>query len=84
MPTYLKAACASIALSCLALFLATATWAGPKEDVATASATWARALGEDDPDKVLPLYANDAVVGDPIAYGAGRPGRVAGLFCHVL
>ena len=62
MPTYLKAACASIALSCLTLLLATATWAGPKEDVATASATWARALGEDDPDKVLPLYAEDAVL----------------------
>jgi len=62
MPTYLKAACASIALSCLTLLLATATWAGPKEDVATACATWARALGEDDPDKVLPLYAEDAVL----------------------
>ena len=62
MPAYLKAACTSIALSSLALSLATATWAGPKEDVATASATWARALGEDDPDKVMPLYADDAVL----------------------
>ena len=62
MPAYLQAACTSIALSSLSLSLATATWAGPKEDVATASATWARALGEDDPDKVLPFYANDAVL----------------------
>jgi hypothetical protein len=30
--------------------------------VAAATATWARALGEDDPDKVLPLYADDAVL----------------------
>ena len=62
MPTYLKAGCTSVALGSLALSLATAAWAGPKEDVAAASATWARALGEDDPDKVLPLYANDAVL----------------------
>jgi uncharacterized protein (TIGR02246 family) len=62
MATYLKAAYTSIALSSLALSLATATWAGPKEDVATTTATWARALGEDDPEKVLPLYADDAVL----------------------
>jgi uncharacterized protein (TIGR02246 family) len=37
-------------------------WAGPKEDVASAASSWARALGEDDPDKVLPLYADDAVL----------------------
>ena len=30
--------------------------------MAAATATWARALGEDDPDKVLPLYADDAVL----------------------
>jgi uncharacterized protein (TIGR02246 family) len=30
--------------------------------VAAAAATWARALGEDDPDKVLPLYSDDAVL----------------------
>ena len=36
--------------------------AEPKEDVAAAASTWARALGEDDPDKVLPLYADDAVL----------------------
>lgn len=36
--------------------------AGPKEEVATASLEWARALGQDDPDKVLPLYSEDAVL----------------------
>ena len=29
--------------------------------MAAATSTWAAALGEDDPDKVLPLYADDAV-----------------------
>lgn len=36
--------------------------AGPKEDVAAATSAWGRALGEDDPEKVLPLYSNDAVL----------------------
>jgi hypothetical protein len=36
--------------------------AGPKEEVAEATLAWGRALGEDDPDKVLPFYSNDAVL----------------------
>jgi uncharacterized protein (TIGR02246 family) len=36
--------------------------AGPKEDVAAASQVWARALGEDDPEKLSPLYSDDAVL----------------------
>jgi uncharacterized protein (TIGR02246 family) len=36
--------------------------AEPKEEVEAAAAGWAQALGEDDPDKVLPLYASDAVL----------------------
>ena len=36
--------------------------AEPKEEVEAAAAAWAQALGEDDPDKVLPLYASDAVL----------------------
>ena len=36
--------------------------AGPKEDVSAATSEWGRALGEDKPDKVLPLYADDAVL----------------------
>lgn len=62
MPSSLKAVCAVIALGIVALSLGAPAWAGPKEDVATAAATWARALGEDDPDKVLPLYTDDAVL----------------------
>jgi uncharacterized protein (TIGR02246 family) len=36
--------------------------AEPKDEVAAATAAWAQALGEDDPEKVLPLYAGDAVL----------------------
>jgi uncharacterized protein (TIGR02246 family) len=36
--------------------------AEPKEEVAAATAAWAQALGEDDPEKVLPLYSSDAVL----------------------
>ena len=57
----LKAVRAGFALNIMLLSLATAASAGPKEDVAAATSTWAAALGEDEPDKVLPLYADDAV-----------------------
>src|ERR1700675_2370780 len=55
----LSAVCA---LSLLLLSPAPVAAFEPKEDVATAAVTWARALGEDEPDKVLPLYAEDAVL----------------------
>ena len=58
----LKAASTCIGLGIAALPFGTSAWAGPKEDVAAATVVWARALGEDDPDKVLPLYADDAVL----------------------
>src|SRR5215468_4940179 len=58
----LKRVTAGIALSVPLLFLATVASADPKEDVAAATSAWARALGEDDPDKVLPLYSEDAVL----------------------
>jgi hypothetical protein len=34
----------------------------PKPEVAAATLAWGRALGEDDPEKVLPLYSDDAVL----------------------
>jgi uncharacterized protein (TIGR02246 family) len=61
VPSLLKALKAGSALSIILMSLATVALAGPKEDVAAAAATWATALGEDDPDKVMPLYADDAV-----------------------
>ena len=36
--------------------------AGPKDEVAAATAAWAQALGEDDPEKVLPVDSSDAVL----------------------
>lgn len=49
-------------LSMVMLSFTPIAWAGPKEDVAAATQTWALALGQDDPEKVLPLYADDAVL----------------------
>src|SRR5262245_6287940 len=53
---------ATFALSIALLSLAPLASAEPKEEVAAAGSAWARALGEDDPDKVLPYYADDAVL----------------------
>jgi len=36
--------------------------AGPKEDIAAATMKWAEILGQNDPDKVVLLYAPDAVL----------------------
>src|SRR5580700_5623085 len=58
----LKTASAVFALSIVLLSLAPVASAGPKEDVAAATSNWARALGEDDPDKVLVFYSDDAVL----------------------
>ncbi|HYG89046.1 MAG TPA: SgcJ/EcaC family oxidoreductase [Azospirillum sp.] len=58
----LKAVSTGLALSIALLSLAPAASAGPKEDVAAAVSTWGRVLGENDPDKVLPLYSDDAVL----------------------
>src|SRR3981189_3541409 len=61
MPSSLKTMSAGFALNIVLLSLATVASAGPKEDVAAATSTWAAALGEEDPGKGVPLYANDAV-----------------------
>jgi uncharacterized protein (TIGR02246 family) len=53
---------AALALSIILFSFASNALVGPKDEVADATLTWAQALGEDDPDKVLPLYAEDAVL----------------------
>jgi uncharacterized protein (TIGR02246 family) len=58
----LKTASAKFALSIFLFSFATCASAGPKEEVAAAASTWAAALGEDEPDKVLQLYSDDAVL----------------------
>ena len=62
MRSLLKGVNAALALSVILLSLVPVALAGPKEDVAAAAQAWARALGEDDPEKVLPLYSEDAVL----------------------
>jgi hypothetical protein len=62
MTSSLKATSAGLALSIMLLSFATGASAGPKEDVAAAGSTWAAALGQDQPDKVLQLYSDDAVL----------------------
>jgi len=62
MRTSFKAVTAGFVLSSVLMPLGPFAWAGPKEDVAAATSRWAQALGEDDPEKVLPLYADDAVL----------------------
>jgi uncharacterized protein (TIGR02246 family) len=53
---------ATLALSIILLSFASNAFAGPKEEVAEATLSWGRAVGEDDPDKMLPFYSNDAVL----------------------
>jgi uncharacterized protein (TIGR02246 family) len=60
--SFLKFVSTGFVLSIGLLLIAPVASASPKEDVAAAASAWARALGEDDPDKVLPLYADDAVL----------------------
>ena len=57
-----KVVSTGLALSIVLLSFVPIASAGPKEDVAAATLEWGRALGEDDPDKVLPLYSHDAVL----------------------
>jgi uncharacterized protein (TIGR02246 family) len=49
-------------LAYLALPFSPTTAAEPKDEVAAATSAWAQALGEDNPEKVLPLYSSDAVL----------------------
>ena len=51
-----------IILSAALLLIGSVASAGPKEDVAAATVKWAQTLGQNDPDKVLLLYAADGVL----------------------
>src|SRR6266576_6035088 len=57
-----KVVSAGLAVSIVLLSFASVASAGPKEDVAASTLAWGRALGDDDPAKVLPFYADDAVL----------------------
>ena len=51
--------------------------AGPKEDVGAATMRWAQTLGQNDPDKVVLLYATDGVLGHSLSYPASGSSSVA-------
>jgi hypothetical protein len=51
-----------LALALTVFSFSPTTAAEPKDEVAAATTAWAQALGEDDPEKVLPLYSSDAVL----------------------
>jgi uncharacterized protein (TIGR02246 family) len=57
-----KLASAALAVSVIFLAFDSSAFVAPKEEVATATLAWGQALGEDDPDKVLPFYSDDAVL----------------------
>ena len=52
----------ALVLTVVFLPLSPVALAGPKEDVSAVTSEWGQALGEDDPDKVLLLYADDAIL----------------------
>ena len=58
----MQAATAACVLNLMLLPIGPGAAAEPKDEVAGAAASWAQALGQDEPDKVLPLYADDAVL----------------------
>jgi hypothetical protein len=51
-----------LAVSMVLLSFVPLALAWPKEDVEAVTLAWGRALREGDPDKVLPHYAQDAVL----------------------
>ena len=57
-----KLASTALALNLMLLSFASSAFVEPKEEVAAATLAWGQALGEDDPEKVLPFYADDAVL----------------------
>ncbi len=71
-----KTSSAALALTIGIFSLVTNSLAGPKEDVGAATMAWGRALGENDPDKMLPFYAQDAVLWGTLAPTV-RSGRAA-------
>jgi len=53
---------AGFTLGIILLSACALAWAGAKEEVAAVGSAWGKALGEDDADKVLALYGDDAVL----------------------
>jgi uncharacterized protein (TIGR02246 family) len=66
----------AVALGIVLLLLVPVAFAAPKDDVAAATMKWADTLAQDDPDKILPLYATDAVLWGTLSPTV-RSGRAA-------
>src|SRR5262245_49876707 len=57
-----KLASAALVLCMVSLSFGSSALVEPKAEVAAATLGWGQALGEGDPEKVLPLYSDDAVL----------------------
>jgi len=62
MPFRLSTAVMLFIINCSVLLTSSAALAGPKEDVAAATMKWGETLGQNDPDKIVLLYATDGVL----------------------
>ena len=62
MRSFPKVASAALALCMVLLSLGSNALVEPKAEVAAATLAWGQALGGDDPEKVLTLYSDDAVL----------------------
>jgi uncharacterized protein (TIGR02246 family) len=67
MRAYLKVGSAALALGIILFSFASNALLSPKDEVTQVTSAWAQALGENDPDKVLPFYAEDAVFGGTLS-----------------
>jgi uncharacterized protein (TIGR02246 family) len=57
-----SAVSATLALAIVLSSPYSGAFAEPKADIAAATSTWEQAFGGDDPEKILALYADDAVL----------------------
>jgi uncharacterized protein (TIGR02246 family) len=62
MRCHLSTSAAISVLSCALLVVTSLAAPSPREEVGAATMKWAQTLGENDPDKVVALYASDGVL----------------------
>jgi len=62
MRASLQVVCVALTVAFTVFSLSATAAADPKDEVAAATTAWAQALGQDDPEKVLPFYSSDAVL----------------------
>ena len=62
MLSFSKVASATLALCMVLLSFGFSALVEPKSEVAATTLAWGQSLGEDDPEKLLPFYSDDAVL----------------------